>query len=424
MADDKAKQESKNERKAHFSFYDAATLKPLFPDDGTEVEYQTVDGCCLGHEKLKRKGNSYPATLPAPPVTTPDPVKTKESFCDTPPDIDPASLLVIRRKGPVTANCKPWLLADLMIGLGNTTTEQQAEGEATNPEGNASGNDPCCTIALPLLSLDESYTVTFHAYDNCYKDYLVNADALIDEVELRATAVETPGQPGRAAATHQQRTFSTRTVNGYAELAGLAPRQHYRIEVIGPREYSCVKPPKSLIHNCSAQNVDLEACFQPVSEFPARSVIFLQDGSNVRAGNLSFAASGITPSPTTDAHGIWNIPIGTSGPIDFQAQGKIFSPRSIRIGKDSPLAFIVGVAEVGVGIFGGSSKRRWRFLDEQGEPFARREVHLLQPSGLQETVRTDDAGCFDAHEGSIASAPDDDLGYEVAAFPLLTTKGE
>jgi hypothetical protein len=61
---------------------------------------------------------------------------------------------------------------------------------------------------------------------------------------------------------------------------------------------------------------------------------------------------------------------------------------------------------------------RCRFVDEKNKPFAGRRVAVQLPNGNEIEVVTDQDGWFEAEEGSIASASDDDSGYAIEAIVL------
>jgi hypothetical protein len=417
----------------NLSFYDAHTFAPLFPD-GAKVEIETVDGESLWSGSLTRnKKNVYPVQVPKIPLmpAAPDTTDTEETPCDT-PAFAQAAMVVVKSVGPVAVNCQPYSFSDLAIALPSTmegatesTTdenEDSSQGKPKNPSEPTSGDtDKVCSVSIPLNRLEQAYGVTLRAYDTCFNDYLTNAKALVNDVIVKATAVRTQAKESQSN-KFQAGTFTAKTVDGYLELSGLKPHELYRFEVMGPAQYVCVQPPKPYLHNLGAQTVALEAHFQPCGKFPARSVIFVQEAcSGQRVQEMAFTATGVSPSPSVAKkdHGIWNIPPGTEGNIEFQSPGKVFSPSSINLTKDAPISFIVKVADQQVAQL-GSGRQRFRFLDEEGKAFAHRQLRLKSRSGYEETVHTDEGGWFWAEEGAVASAEDDESGYALSEFPLLT----
>jgi hypothetical protein len=173
--------------------------------------------------------------------------------------------------------------------------------------------------------------------------------------------------------------------------------------------------------HCSGGSVLWQVAFKPCGEFPDRSVIFVrQECPGMRLPNLPFQALG--GSQNADPNGLWNIPSTlTSGTIDFQSQGKVFSPAKIELGKNTPMISIVEVADQPVAQL-TSGKRRFRFVDEKGEPFAHRQLRLVSQSGHEERVRADHDGWFEAEEGSRAWADDDASGHSVDGIPLWTSE--
>jgi hypothetical protein len=276
-----------------------------------------------------------------------------------------------------------------------------------------------CSILIPITRIEESYSVRFFAYDSCYKDYLLNAKAFVNQVEVTATPVKTRSS-GSSTSTRAA-MVTGRTSDGFVDLSGLTPNVLYRIEVSGPRDYVCVKPPESYLCNPTAKNVRLQALFQPCGKFPVRSVIFAQQGCpGLRLNRLNFQANG--QSVSADENGIWNVPAGTTGIVDFQALGKTFSPASIDLNNDAAMVFLVGVADQTVGQLARPGEHRFFFVDEKGEPYKHRTLHLRSHNGEESTVSTGGDGGFNAEQGWVAWADEDESGHRVDEFPLLLAK--
>lgn len=403
-------------------FYDASTLAQLSPADGTELEFQTADGDSCGSVTLtQNKNNHYysvslPTDLPAP---TPNPTEDDETLCDTPATVE-TDLVALTSASPMVINCQSYFMPSIAIAVNtsekNTNPTAPPAGLSLSPKA----ADSACAINIPLTRFEESYTAKFFAFDSCFKDYILNAKALVNHVTVTATPVKTRST-GTATAAQPTRV-TARTVDGFAELPGLIPHQLYRIEVNGPKDYVCVQPPHPYLCNPTAKSVKVTALFQPCGRFPARSVIFVQqDYPGMRVPKLNLQAGG---QPVfADEHGIWNVPTGTTGVVEFQAMGKSFSPASIDLNSETDVAFMVGVADQTATHSTRTGGRRFYFLDEKGEPFKRRKLHLRADNGNESTIFTDPSdGSFDADEGWLAWADEDESGHAVAAYPLLIGK--
>jgi hypothetical protein len=418
----------------NLGFYDADTLAQLLPADGTELEFHTIDGDSCGRVTLTQNKNtplysvSLPTNLPAP---TPNPTENEETLCGIPKNVDTA-LVALSSVKPLAINCQSYFMPSIAIAVHTAEQDPNPFGSPTfgtraaartSPAGQSSSTkatDMACAINIPLTRLEESYTAKFFAFDTCFKDYLLNAKALINQVSVTATPVKT--QSSVTAAGQNAARVAGHTVDGFAELSGLIPHQLYRIEVNGPREYVCMRPPHPYLCNPTAKNVRVEAHFQPCGKFPARSVIFVQDGCpGLRVPKLSLQAGG--QPAWTDENGIWNVPAGTTGIVEFQALGKTFSPASIDLNNDTGVAFMVGVADQTVAHSARPGGRRFYFVDEKGEPFKHRKLHLRSHNGHESTIYTDPRdGGFDADDGWVAWADEDESGHAVAAYPLLIAR--
>lgn len=420
-------------RTVNLSFYDAATLAKLLPADGTQLELRTVDRNWSQLVTLKQNKNTqlYSFSLPDNlPARTENKLEDAETLCGIPKSTD-ADLLVLKSPKPLAISCQSYSMPGIALVVHSAANDPApvpppGQGTATHDDAAFSGNlhstnaiAPPCSMSVPLTRLEESYTVKFFAYDTCFKDYLLNAKALIDDVEVTATPVN--AQSSRVAARPRAAKITGRTVDGFVELPGLTPNQLYRIEVKGPSEYVCVKPPQPFLYHLLGRSVPIHALFQPCGKFPARTVVFAQQGClGLRVPSLDFQAGGQPVS--TDENGIWNVPAGTTGMVDFQSPGKVFSPASIEFREDTAMAIVVGVADQTVGHFTHPGGRRFYFLDERGEPFKHRKLQLRTHTGDESVVYTGPDGGFDAEDGWLASADEDASGHAVSAFPLLIGK--
>ena len=420
-------------RTVNLSFYDAATLARLLPADGTQLELRTVDRNWSQSITLKENKATqlYSFSLPGNlPARAENKLEDAETLCGIPKTTD-ADLLELSSPKALAISCQSYSMPGIALVVHSAANEPAppppaGQGTTTDADAAFSGSmhstnaiAPPCSIAVPLTRLEESYTVRFFAYDTCFKDYLLNAKALINDVEVTATPVN--AQSNRVAARPRAAKITGRTVDGFVELPGLTPNQLYRLEVKGPSEYVCVKPPQPFLYHLLGRSVPIHAFFQPCGKFPARTVVFAQQGClGLRVSNLNLQAGGQPIS--TDENGIWNVPAGTTGMIEFQSPGKVFSPASIEFREDTAMAIVVGVGDQTVGQFTHHGGRRFYFLDERGEPFKHRKLELRSHTGEESTVYTGPDGGFDAEDGWLASADEDASGHAVSAFPLLIGK--
>jgi hypothetical protein len=424
-------------RTVNLSFYDAATLAKLLPAPQTQLELRSTDGKSSWPVTLTENRATKLLSFPIPadlfaklPAQTENDFESAETLCDIPTSTD-ADLVVLTSPKPLAISCQSYTMSNIALVLSSAANEQTSstsrkqdlstadEDASTGNEASTNATAPPCSISVPLTRLEESYTVKFFAFDTCFKDYLLNAKALINEVEVTATPVNT--QSSGAATRPRAARITGRTVDGFVELPGLTPHQLYRVEVKGPSDYVCVKPPQPYLYQLRGRSVPIHAFFQPCGKFPARSVIFVQqDCLGLRVPSLDFHAGGNPAS--SDENGIWNVPVGMTGSIDFQAQGKVFLPASIDLNDEAPMAIVVAVADQTVGQLSHHGGRRFFFLDEKGEPFKHRKLQLRSHTGDESTVYTDSEGGFEAYEGWLASADEDASGLGFTAHPLWTAK--
>jgi hypothetical protein len=282
-----------------------------------------------------------------------------------------------------------------------------------------SEKEECTPTPVALTKLEEAYTVGLVAYDTCIGHFLQNPKSLVDNVTLELTPVGLPKQAGKPATAVSGSTFSATTKQGYAEVSGLAHSQIHRLRITVPEGYVLATPLSPSLFNASAPYVQLTAALQP-SEFASRSIIFVQKGApGVRVGKFPVRVG--SKDCYTDDNGVLNIPAETPELLVLQSVGRTLSPSSVDLRKDARLAIIVEVGEPAVTVVGSSHKRRFQHIDENGDPFSHRRLRVVSPSGFVEIVRTDDAGWFQAEEGALAFADEDEMGHAVEGIPLLTS---
>jgi hypothetical protein len=402
-----------NAQTLYVTFYDADTLSPLSPD-GLTIDVQV--GKTSADPTVKRVGSDglYSIEIPqASPGSAPP-------MCPGGPTIADTAIAVLSRSQPFQIDCQTYYLQNMTIALC---------GKMATPVSDITEQTPC-SATIPLFKLDQSFTLQFLAYETCSNGSAKDAQKPLNGVEIRATPVATPSPTGRAAVRQaisglaagvQPRSVSAKTMDGFAELPGMVPNQMYKMDFLVPRGYLATSLPGPYFHSSCAQTVALPpGQFQRCSEFPTRSVVFVQkECPGTRVSGLKFTANGTSKCLDQDANGVWNLDPGTIGPIEFQAAGKAFTPASINIKNDSPLVFLV---EVGDSQTQGAARRRFRFVDEKGVPFAGRRLRLVSPNGQEEWVTCGSEGEFYAIEGWHASCDEDDSGYRLDAFPLLCSE--
>jgi hypothetical protein len=393
--------------------------------------------------KKNKANNGYTLSLANLPTPPPDrqeeELEDLETPCGTPIEAETQVVVMSTRKA-MTIDCQSYNFPrlGLAVATSRSATGQDPTGDSASPHeaavahesnqdggtGTAAGKTNACSVDIPLNRVDETYTLTVFAHDACFKDYLQNPKALIDHVEVKVTPVTTPasGTRTRSQSTtsrQQNARLSGKTVDGFTELSGLIPNQPYLIEYVGPKDYICVTPPPTQFQNLCGGDTILRAFFKPCSKTPSRTIVFVQEACpGMRVAKLMVQAG--SQSGCTDEHGILNLLPGTTGSIEFQASGKMFSPRSIDLTNDSPMVYIVGVADQQVEQQ-VPRRERFRFVDGRGQGFAHRQLRLVSPSGHEKMARTDHEGWFEGEEGWTAHADDDEVGFS-AEFPLLTTE--
>jgi hypothetical protein len=411
------------------TFVDSEKLTVLSPEDGRiAMEIQKADGTVVEKnailQKVDPKGKDAPTDSTGKPMenvyaldlgnyplstfmpTFNDAGEDLEIPCDIPRISSPTAILGALYK-PLTAGCQSYLTTAMMTGV-------PAAGDKA----------PCNTVPIPATPVESVHTLRFIAYDRCIGDYIKHPEALLDDVKVEVRTVQGPKSASSRNAPFQSRKFSAVTKDGYAEIAGLPLNQPIEIHFTAPEKYTCAISTASRAFVSSGSSHMMIIPFDPCGDFPVRSVIFVPSGcTGNRVKALSFTVGEETQTLGEACDGVWTIPQDASGTLTFTSVGaaKIFRPSAITLHKDSPLVFMVEIADAGMSV---SRRNRFQFTDHEGRPFAHRRVRLKLPSGLEEHVTTGEDGWFEAEEGALASADDDAHGYAVEAFPLLTTEME
>ncbi|MGA2812076.1 MAG: hypothetical protein ABSG16_11790 [Candidatus Acidiferrum sp.] len=351
-----------------------------------------------------------------------DPAAKVELPCDIPQEATP-SVILQKFSNPVIADCKPYVMQSVQTDFQPSDAANRAAAESGT----------CNTVQIALVELQESYTFALTAFDMCIGDFIQHPEALIDKVQLRLTEVETPrpaaggGKPqeqaARARTPFRGRTFSATTQEGYLEVPGLTHGKYYQAILIPPEGYLPASPlaQHHVYHEGAIHSLIVP--FRPSGDFPSRSVIFVQEGSpGARVSGLQLQAGSESVSLDAGGGGIWNVPPTTTGRVLFQSPGKVFSPPFINLTKDAPLVLFVEVGDAAVSTPGRSSKSRFRHCDQNGDAISNRLLRLVSPSGSEETVRTDHEGWFEAEEGCVAFADEDDTTHRLDGIPLLRSE--
>jgi len=283
----------------------------------------------------------------------------------------------------------------------------------------------CCRIPFPLFRLQETCVVRFRAYDTSFDDFVENAQSFLDNVEVTATAVQTPPPPiatrGDAALAKtplapafQPGTFSATTVQGSGELAGLVRNQLYLLEVRGLAGYILEgEVPQFLYTGCEC-NTELVFRFRPCGKYPSRSLIFVrQECSGIRWENAQVELQGRTLP--IDQQGYLAIPRDMVGVAQLSRPGKVFNPSQIDLTASSNVVTVVTVADQ-MQLTAASSHQ---FVDDNNVPFPHRTLTAVLPSGDTVRIVTDNQGRFEAPVGSVVYAEDDLFG--LATEPILVS---
>lgn len=299
--------------------------------------------------------------------------------------------------------------------LANERSEERADSEL---EG-------CCCIPMPLFRLQETCVLRFRAYDTSFEDFVENTESFLDNVEVTATAVQTPPPPiatpqDRAmikaplAPAFQPGSFSARTVQGSGELAGLVRNQLYLLDVRGLAGYVLEGEfPQFLYTGCEC-DTELIFRFHPCGKYPNRSLIFVrQECSGIRWENAHVELQGRTLP--IDDRGYLAIPKDMIGVAQLSRAGKVFNPSQIDLGENSNVVTVVAVADQ-MQLTSASSHQ---FVDDNNVPFAYRALTAVLQSGDTVRIVTDNQGRFEAPIGSVVYAEDDLFG--LATEPILVS---
>ena len=363
----------------HIKIYNAANLQPLYPEH-VELEFR---GAC-GPKKTKLQKSADEAHM----------LSLDEIGCGqqgtNPKGTTPANNFVqMRLAKPFEIGCQSytsqWIGFNAEVG---------------------------CTVPFPVSQLEESCAIHFRAYDSNFVDFVENAEAFLDGIQLKATAVPTPVHAHHSAAKFQPGTFTGTTVQGCLELSGLPRHQLYQLEAYTPAGYITKSSVPPFLYICCDHKVALEATFQPCCLTPARSVVFVdKECPGTRLDGFNFQAGGDTQE--TDDNGIWNVPHDITGTIHLQEPGKAFFPAQIDFSNKENLVLIVAVADQ---MLPQPRPVKTRFVDHEERPFSNRII-FIQHLGQEMALRTDELGYFEAPEGSSAYAKDDEHG--AATEPVL-----
>jgi hypothetical protein len=277
---------------------------------------------------------------------------------------------------------------------------------------------PCCCVPIPLSQLEEACTITVHAYDCSFVDFIENAEAFLDEVEVVVTALPTPAATHAPKSTQRAKTFTAKTEGGIARIAEVPLHYLYRVEIRAPQGYICETP--ALLHRyiCCERSVEIHTHLRPCGKNPTRSVVFVrQECAGVRWANAHVEVAGnILP---TDENGVLHLPNDISGIVEIKYPGKAFSPASLNLSEGGAMVHTVAVADHdALSKMVGMAKRRFRFVDEYEHPFRGRPVIYVTESGEKKVVHTDDNGYFEAEEGSWAYAEQHELSPGTEPFLL------
>jgi hypothetical protein len=325
----------------------------------------------------------------------------------------------IRLSEAVDVNCSRYASEVVLTRVKITDGEVEAEADEAAPRQLRG----CCCIPIPLFRLDETCVVKFKAYDTSFKDFVENAEAFLDNVEIIATAVQTPPAPVLAKTSALAKTsgqafkpgiFRARTAQGFGELSGLAHNQLYLLEVGGMNGYICEGQFPQYLYICCERIVELVFRFHPCGKFPNRSLIFVRKECNgIRWENASLELQG--RPMRTDGQGYLPIPRDMAGVATLAYPGRQFDPAVIDLNDASSVVTVVTVTEQAQIL----PSRSHQFVDDDGVPFSFRKLTALLPSGNSVQLMTDNHGRFEAPAGSVVYAEDDAFG--LATEPIMVS---
>lgn len=290
---------------------------------------------------------------------------------------------------------------------------------------------PCCSIPIPLFRLEETCVLKFRAYDTSFVDFIENAEAFLDGIELVATAVQTPAAPAlavreanslvpyRSQNVFHPGTFSGRTTQGSGEISGLTHNQLYLLEVRSMSGYICEGQFPQYLYVCCERVIELVFRFRPCGKNPSRSLIFVrQECSGIRWENSSIELQG--RQLRTDNQGFLPIPKDMVGTAQLNYPGKSFTPSVIDLSEGMDVVKVITVADQPQIL----NPVMHQFLDDDDVPFSFRRLTALLPSGDSMQLMTDERGRFEAPAGAKVYADDDAFGLATEPLMVSTIPGE
>ncbi|HTB96998.1 MAG TPA: hypothetical protein VK716_08300 [Terracidiphilus sp.] len=326
----------------------------------------------------------------------------------------------IRLSQVVEFNCSRYTSEVVLtrVKMSERTMQVDSEQEAAAPAPR------CCCVPIPLFRLEETSVLKFRAFDSSYDDFVENAEAFLDGIEVIATAVQTPPPPGHAKTTalattagarvFKPGTYSARTMDGSGEIGGLTHNQLYLLEVRGLSGYVCESQFPQYLYVCCEQVIELQFRFRPCGKYPTRSLIFVrQECNGIRWANSWVELQG-RRLPTNE-QGYLTIPRDMVGMAQLNFPGKQFNPTVIDLNNRAEIVTVISVADQAQ----MAPLQNHQFLDDNDMPFRFRRLSVMLPSGDTKQVITDEFGRFEAPAGSTVYAEDDDFG--LATEPLLVT---
>ena len=298
-------------------------------------------------------------------------------------------------------------------------------------EGLVRAAPPCCSIPIPLFRLEETCVLKFRAYDTSFVDFIENAEAFLDGIELVATAVQTPAAPAlavreanslvpyRSQNVFHPGTFSGRTTQGSGEISGLTHNQLYLLEVRSMSGYICEGQFPQYLYVCCERVIELVFRFRPCGKNPSRSLIFVrQECSGIRWENSSIELQG--RQLRTDNQGFLPIPKDMVGTAQLNYPGKSFTPSVIDLSEGMDVVKVITVADQPQIL----NPVMHQFLDDDDVPFSFRRLTALLPSGDSMQLMTDERGRFEAPAGAKVYADDDAFGLATEPLMVSTIPGE
>ncbi|MBB6143579.1 hypothetical protein HNQ77_001528 [Silvibacterium bohemicum] len=273
------------------------------------------------------------------------------------------------------------------------------------------GSSFCTPIPMPLYRIEQSATLRVRAYDCSFTDFVENAKSFLNGVGVTVTAVTVQSPGNRESLFTPPQIFTTKTINGVAEINDLPPNRLYAVEFIDPPGYMSDSPGPRHRYIAGDATIEMAALFCPCNQTPERTLVFVrQDCPNVRCGSLSFEVNGKPQLSTFD--GIWSGLRGLTGTVGLSAPGKTLSPNFIDLSSDHSAVLQISVAEKTQKQL--TAPVKGQFLSDTGVPFANRKLTVQLPGTAAYTIWTDSQGYFDAPSGATVAASDDAFGYPTA----------